>query len=108
MHEHNFLSHGHNRCGHAGDYTVLAASPQQLVGVDVMEIRHPNNDVGDFFRLMRPQFTPVEWDDILAPASDIDRLHIFYRYVVSQVRKLCNLQKHNVFGQAMLKTTHVA
>eukprot|EP00041_Stephanoeca_diplocostata_P013719 m.242619 g.242619 ORF g.242619 m.242619 type:complete len:387 (-) comp19442_c2_seq25:1752-2912(-) len=74
------LPHFNFNVSHSGDYTVLAASPQQLVGVDVMEIRHPNNDVGEFFRLMRPQFTPIEWDDILAPACDMDRLHLFYRY----------------------------
>jgi phosphopantetheine--protein transferase-like protein len=48
-----------------GEYVVLAAEPAYLVGVDVMQVRHPlSESVADFFRLMRRQFTPVEWSEI--------------------------------------------
>ncbi len=73
---------------HQGAYTVLAASPSQLVGIDVMKIdeerfRVPDREakVADFFHTMRRQFTIGEWANIRGNKGTLEQqLGNFYRH----------------------------
>jgi len=53
---------------------VLAAEPNHLVGVDVMRLSRPREDVGRFFDLMDRQFTAAEWVQIRGPGTDVLQL----------------------------------
>ncbi|XP_057316811.1 L-aminoadipate-semialdehyde dehydrogenase-phosphopantetheinyl transferase-like [Hydractinia symbiolongicarpus] len=65
---------------HQGDYTVLAASTRQNVGVDVMKVVTPNNtDIPSFFKLMRRQFVEDEWNYIYSFQKEWLQLKAFYR-----------------------------
>ena len=73
----------HFNVSHQGAYTVLAASPSQLVGVDVMRVDSERFEgdlkVAEFFHTMRRQFTPGEWINIRQ--GDWKRqLHHFFRH----------------------------
>lgn len=63
---------------HQGDFAVIAAETNDTVGIDVMKIEQRN--VEDFFHTMRRQFTPEEWTIIKAPATDREKLKMFYRH----------------------------
>lgn len=67
---------------HQGAYTVMAASPRSLLGVDVMRVddeRFDSDDkLQDFFFTMRRQFTLCEWKNIRRGAN-IEQLLNFYR-----------------------------
>ncbi|XP_002405293.3 L-aminoadipate-semialdehyde dehydrogenase-phosphopantetheinyl transferase isoform X2 [Ixodes scapularis] len=65
---------------HQGDFSVLAADHYSKVGVDVMKIEYSGGKtVGEFFSLMRRQFTPGEWRFIEGPGTERDLLRRFYR-----------------------------
>lgn len=65
---------------HQGNYTVLAASTRQNVGVDVMKVVTPNNtDIPSFFKLMRRQFVEEEWNYIYSSQKEWTQLKAFYR-----------------------------
>ncbi len=70
---------------HQGSFVVLAAerddrrsdgAPLQ-VGVDVMKLTSPQEDLNRFFRLMRRQFTSAEWEQI---RREEEQLKTFYRH----------------------------
>lgn len=66
---------------HQGDFALLAAEQGKLVGIDVMKTTAPGSgSVQEFFRLMKRQFTDVEWKTIRTAESDWDQLHMFYRH----------------------------
>ncbi|CAN8004259.1 unnamed protein product, partial [Ixodes hexagonus] len=65
---------------HQGDFSVLAADCYAKVGVDVMKIEYSGGKtVGEFFTVMRRQFTPGEWRFIEGPGTERDLLRRFYR-----------------------------
>lgn len=63
---------------HHGDYAVLAASKDGLVGVDVMKYE-VKSSVPNFFHTMRRQFTDSEWIQISKSAEESEQLKTFYR-----------------------------
>jgi len=66
---------------HSGSWTVLAASCDGPVGVDVMKTRDRRiQRLGEFFRLMRRQFTAKEWTTIHGAGSDPQQLFTFHRH----------------------------
>lgn len=66
---------------HQGDFTVLAAEPLSLVGVDVMKTAYPSSStVPGFFHTMRKQFTAHEWQTIKSQESEWKQLEMFYRH----------------------------
>lgn len=66
---------------HSGSWTVLAASSQGAVGVDVMKTRDRRIErLEEFFRLMRRQFTASEWTNILGSGTDSQQLFSFHRH----------------------------
>lgn len=65
---------------HQGAFTALVASTSAQVGVDVMDIARPRNkSVDEFFKLMRRQFSTVEWQHINSFHSEHRQLKEFYR-----------------------------
>lgn len=66
---------------HHGDYVVLAAETEAVVGVDVMKLETPfgAKTVNDFFHTMRRQFTEDEWKCIRSGSTEKDQLGTFYR-----------------------------
>ncbi|PVD34170.1 hypothetical protein C0Q70_05433 [Pomacea canaliculata] len=74
-----------NRCNfnisHQGDYVVLAAEAQKLIGIDVMKVEWPRSTgIQDFFRTMERQLTPSEWSRVRCQTSDMQQLSVFYRF----------------------------
>ncbi|XP_060744008.1 L-aminoadipate-semialdehyde dehydrogenase-phosphopantetheinyl transferase [Tachysurus vachellii] len=66
---------------HQGDFAVLAAERGRQVGVDVMKTTRPGSgSVQEFFRIMKRQFTELEWRTIVSVPSEWDQLHLFYRH----------------------------
>ncbi|XP_030837031.1 L-aminoadipate-semialdehyde dehydrogenase-phosphopantetheinyl transferase [Strongylocentrotus purpuratus] len=65
---------------HHGDFAVLATEPALTCGVDVMKVVRPNQKMEDFFRNMKKQFTPHEWNTIMSAETQYQQLHRFYRY----------------------------
>ncbi|KAK7489887.1 hypothetical protein BaRGS_00018909 [Batillaria attramentaria] len=66
---------------HQGDYVVIAAEADRLVGVDIMKVEWPRNTpVQDFFRTMDRQLTVQEWATVRKGAGDMDQLKAFYRF----------------------------
>ncbi|XP_071495153.1 L-aminoadipate-semialdehyde dehydrogenase-phosphopantetheinyl transferase-like [Diadema antillarum] len=65
---------------HHGDYAVLATEPELPCGVDVMKVVRPNQSMEDFFRNMKRQFTPYEWQTVMAADTPYQQLHRFYRH----------------------------
>ncbi|OWF47055.1 L-aminoadipate-semialdehyde dehydrogenase-phosphopantetheinyl transferase-like [Mizuhopecten yessoensis] len=63
---------------HQGDYAVLAAQGNCILGVDVMKLE-TRTDVDSFFETMRRQFTAEEWMLIRSPTTDKERLKLFFR-----------------------------
>lgn len=67
---------------HQGAYTVMAASPRSLLGVDIMRVDDERFDsderVRDFFYTMRRQFTISEWRNI-RHGTNGEQLLNFYR-----------------------------
>jgi len=65
---------------HQGEYTVLAASTESTVGVDIMKNVYPNNTtVPNFFKTMNRQFTDPEWRFINSFETEKSQLLAFYR-----------------------------
>ena len=65
---------------HQGNYTVLAASTAQNVGIDIMKFVTPNNtDIPSFFKLMKGQFVEGEWKYIHNFENEWTKLKAFYR-----------------------------
>lgn len=65
---------------HQGNFAVLSADTCAKVGVDVMKIEYSGGKtVGEFFSIMRRQFTPAEWRFIEGPGTELDLLRRFYR-----------------------------
>ncbi|XP_072040698.1 L-aminoadipate-semialdehyde dehydrogenase-phosphopantetheinyl transferase-like isoform X2 [Amphiura filiformis] len=66
---------------HSGSYAVLAAERDRNCGIDIMDVARPGSrDIPEFFRLMRRQFTPHEWETIKGAGSEWDQLEMFYRH----------------------------
>lgn len=66
---------------HQGDYVVIAAEADKLVGVDIMKVDWPRNTpVQDFLRTMDRQLTQQEWATVRKRSGDMDQLKAFYRY----------------------------
>lgn len=66
---------------HQGDFAVLVAERGRPVGVDVMKTTRPgSSSVQEFFRIMKRQFTELEWRTITSAQSDWDQLRLFYRH----------------------------
>ncbi|XP_060064363.1 L-aminoadipate-semialdehyde dehydrogenase-phosphopantetheinyl transferase-like isoform X1 [Ylistrum balloti] len=63
---------------HQGDYAVLAAQGNCILGVDIMKLE-TRTDVASFFKTMRRQFTNEEWRVIQSPATDKEKLRLFFR-----------------------------
>ncbi|XP_060064366.1 L-aminoadipate-semialdehyde dehydrogenase-phosphopantetheinyl transferase-like isoform X2 [Ylistrum balloti] len=61
-----------------GDYAVLAAQGNCILGVDIMKLE-TRTDVASFFKTMRRQFTNEEWRVIQSPATDKEKLRLFFR-----------------------------
>jgi len=65
---------------HQGDYTVLAASTQNNIGVDVMKFSPPNqSNIPSFFHRMHRQFVQSEWDYINSFPNELAQLQAFHR-----------------------------
>jgi len=67
---------------HAGDYVVFAAGEFGAVGTDVMPLQDTRREeeIGEFFRLMRRKFTEDEWCQIRSSGSDHKtQLSVFFR-----------------------------
>ncbi|XP_043928536.1 L-aminoadipate-semialdehyde dehydrogenase-phosphopantetheinyl transferase isoform X2 [Protopterus annectens] len=66
---------------HQGDYAVLAAEPVLQVGVDVMKTSLPaRGSVPEFFRIMKRQFTDLEWNVIKSSGSEWEQMDMFHRH----------------------------
>lgn len=67
---------------HQGAYTVMAASPKNLLGVDIMRVDderfESDSKLHDFFYTMRRQFTNSEWKNIRC-GTNSEKLLNFYR-----------------------------
>jgi len=79
----NLLPSGQNfnfNISHQGDYTVLAASSNTNLGIDIMKYVKPNStDIPSFFKLMKRQFVDSEWTYILSHKTEWKQLEAFYR-----------------------------
>lgn len=67
---------------HAGEHVVFAAGEFGAVGTDVMPLQDTRREeeIGEFFRLMRRKFTEDEWSQIRYPGSDQKtQLSVFFR-----------------------------
>ncbi|OQV11763.1 putative L-aminoadipate-semialdehyde dehydrogenase-phosphopantetheinyl transferase [Hypsibius exemplaris] len=65
---------------HSGDFVVLGAEQDALIGIDIMKTDFPRGkNLADYFKLMSSQFSSREWNLIRAPANDTDKLRNFYR-----------------------------
>lgn len=65
---------------HQGDYVVLAGNTEKNIGIDVMKVEPPSNkNIPEFFRLMKRQFSPQEWEIICSYPTEIDQVACFYR-----------------------------
>eukprot|EP00794_Sanderia_malayensis_P007176 gene7176-7982_t len=66
---------------HQGNYSIIAASKEHQVGVDVMKIDKPaNTTIPDFFNTMRRQFTPEEWQIMKSKPGEWHQMASFYRF----------------------------
>ncbi|KAK3099959.1 hypothetical protein FSP39_012540 [Pinctada imbricata] len=64
---------------HQGEYAVIAAEVDHMVGVDVMGYEKKKS-TDEFFHTMRRQFTDQEWKTIRSKQLEYDQLKMFYRY----------------------------
>ncbi|XP_022098934.1 L-aminoadipate-semialdehyde dehydrogenase-phosphopantetheinyl transferase-like [Acanthaster planci] len=77
----DFFPNFNFNASHAGDYTVLAAEPEWLCGVDVMKVEARGTPtIPEFFRLMKRQLTYHEWEVIQAEDTEWKQLEMFYRF----------------------------
>eukprot|EP01111_Echinosteliopsis_oligospora_P013721 TRINITY_DN4994_c2_g1_i2.p1 TRINITY_DN4994_c2_g1~~TRINITY_DN4994_c2_g1_i2.p1 ORF type:complete len:457 (-),score=110.69 TRINITY_DN4994_c2_g1_i2:64-1434(-) len=65
---------------HAGDWVVLGAENDDIIGVDVMDVKIPGRQSAqEFFHTMREMFTGAEWRVIKEPSSEKDQVAQFFR-----------------------------
>ncbi|XP_063414408.1 L-aminoadipate-semialdehyde dehydrogenase-phosphopantetheinyl transferase-like [Mytilus trossulus] len=66
---------------HQGDYAVIGAESDTIIGTDVMKLEPPRSSgVGKFFDTMNRQFSKDEWKIIKSPAMETDQLKLFFRH----------------------------
>lgn len=64
---------------------MLALERFSQIGLDIMSLDRPINiGLSEYFKLMRRQFTPDEWQQIDAANN---KLHEFYRFVSQHVEE---------------------
>ncbi|GBP09575.1 L-aminoadipate-semialdehyde dehydrogenase-phosphopantetheinyl transferase [Eumeta japonica] len=71
----------HFNISHQGDFVVLIGDIENEVGIDIMKIEPPaNKNIPEFFRLMRRQFSPKEWENIYTFHREAEQMESFYRH----------------------------
>ncbi|CAI2161715.1 7644_t:CDS:2 [Funneliformis geosporum] len=67
---------------HHGDWVVLVAGENSLIGVDLMKVELPfNQTIDEFFETLKEQFSDYEWNAIKNPNhTRFQQLHQFYQY----------------------------
>ncbi|PKY37524.1 putative 4'-phosphopantetheinyl transferase SFP [Rhizophagus irregularis] len=67
---------------HHGDWVVLVASENSLIGVDVMKVELPSNQTLEyFFETLKDRFSDYEWSTITNPNyTEFQQLHQFYQF----------------------------
>ncbi|XP_041357277.1 uncharacterized protein LOC121374296 [Gigantopelta aegis] len=65
---------------HQGDYAIVAANSDRLVGVDIMKVEPRSRSADEFFSTMQRQLTAQEWQTVKNQTSEMLQLKMFYRH----------------------------